>query len=45
MQGLPEDAAQALRQEFLDKAEVMFPVRKRNRKATAVAGLGALRIH
>ena len=46
MQGLPEDAAEALREELLAKAEVMFPVRKRNRKAAAaVAGLGACALY
>lgn len=42
VQGLPEEAAKALREEFLAKAEAMFPVRSRGRKpAAAVAGLGA----
>ena len=41
VQGLPEEAAKTLREEFLAKAEAMFPVRSRGRKpAAAIAGLG-----
>lgn len=42
-QGLPEDAARALRENFLAKADAMFPVRARGRRvaAASAAGLGA----
>ncbi|BDA49513.1 probable proteasome activator complex subunit 4 [Coccomyxa sp. Obi] len=41
IKGLPEEAAKALREEFLAKAEAIFPVRSRGRKpAAGVAGLG-----